>query len=220
VAPAGPYLSPDPTHRTNTAITITITTDITIATAITIIADITIATAIPRQDIGAALKYIALYFGNSALFDNVCAFIVKDLTWQTAPTYYAEADLYKLEKLTAAAASMCALHFPSADHDQLILLKTGLFKTIIESPALRCDSKLLSRRVADYCRAHSAQLTPELLLAITPAKTMHEIAPKEALYLYEVSGEVAKWDHGWQYAREQSTGPRLASPRLASPRLA
>ena len=191
MAPAGPYLSPDPTHRTNTAITTTITTAITIAIAITIIADMTIATAIPRQHIGAALKYIAVYFGNSALFEKICAFIVTDLTWQTAPTYYAEADLYKLEKLTAAAASMCALHFPSADHDQLILLKTGLFKTIIESPALRCDSKLLSRRVADYCRAHSAQLTPELLLAITPAKTMHEIAPKEALYLYEVSGEEA-----------------------------
>eukprot|EP00621_Florenciella_sp_RCC1693_P013022 CAMPEP_0182545372 /NCGR_PEP_ID=MMETSP1323-20130603/34478_1 /TAXON_ID=236787 /ORGANISM="Florenciella parvula, Strain RCC1693" /LENGTH=330 /DNA_ID=CAMNT_0024756521 /DNA_START=118 /DNA_END=1110 /DNA_ORIENTATION=+ len=138
-----------------------------------------------KTHIGAALKYIAVYFGNSALFENICAFIVKDLTWQTAPTYYAEADLYDLEKLSAAAARMCALHFPSADHDELILLKTGLFSTIIESPHLTCDSKLLSRRVADYCRAHSAELTSELLLAITPAKKMPEIAPKEALYLYE-----------------------------------
>ena len=145
-----------------------------------------------------------MFFGCSALFDKICAFILKDLTWQSAPTYYAEADQFELEKLTAASARMCALHFPSADHDELILLKTGLFKAIIESPHLTCDSKLLSRRVADYCRAHSSELTPELLMAITPAKKMPDIAPKEALYLYEVSGEEAKWrsggGQGWAYA--------------------
>ena len=78
------------------------------------------------------------------------------------------------------------MHFPSADHDELMELKTDLFMAIIASPHLACDSKLLSRRVADYCRAHSGELTSELLSAITPADKMPDIAPKEALYFYEV----------------------------------
>eukprot|EP00619_Florenciella_sp_RCC1007_P011366 CAMPEP_0205912142 /NCGR_PEP_ID=MMETSP1325-20131115/5628_1 /ASSEMBLY_ACC=CAM_ASM_000708 /TAXON_ID=236786 /ORGANISM="Florenciella sp., Strain RCC1007" /LENGTH=174 /DNA_ID=CAMNT_0053278779 /DNA_START=71 /DNA_END=592 /DNA_ORIENTATION=- len=52
--------------------------------------------------IGAALKHLAVFFGNSALFDEICQFIAGDLNWQTAPTYYAEADQFKLPNLTNA----------------------------------------------------------------------------------------------------------------------
>ena len=51
---------------------------------------------------------LARYFQGKALHMAVSEFIRKDLSYQTAPMYLAEATIYALPVLAAAAAQLCA----------------------------------------------------------------------------------------------------------------
>ena len=64
-----------------------------------------------------ALLYLADYCGCRALHEATVAFMQTDLRWEVAIQYLAEAELYSLEKVSAAALKLCAQHFGDLDQN-------------------------------------------------------------------------------------------------------
>lgn len=136
-----------------------------------------------------ALLYLADYLGCRALHDATVAFMQTDLRWEVAIQYLVEAELYSLEKVSAAALKLCAQHFGEFDQN-LYTLRPTLFAKVVNCPDTVADTLLISRRVAEYCRGpHAAAINRELLELLTPASRMPEVCPSEALLMLRAACE-------------------------------
>jgi hypothetical protein len=134
----------------------------------------------------AALMYLARYFHGQAAFTAVQDFIQKDLNYKTAPTYFAEATLYSLEKAAASAADLCAEHCDSINVGALNVLTAPLLLSVLQSTKLKHTSEHLSLHVASFCGAHAKELNGGLLLAMTTPSlipTVHADAALPLLHL-------------------------------------
>jgi hypothetical protein len=134
-----------------------------------------------------------------------------DLTGETAPLYLAEAELYHLEKVGAAALPLCAgaLAMPIEDASQcaavravakldwVLALPPPLFQRVVLAPERTCTSEVLSRLVARYCRGpHADSIDGHFLASVSTAALLPSVDASEALALLELSVSHAPDDEG------------------------
>lgn len=134
-----------------------------------------------------ALRHLAQYFGIRSLFKLSTDFIKNDLCPGTAPVYLSEATLHVDEKLAAAAADVCAQFMEQIETTLISSLSPELFEKVASSPKLNCDSEMLSKIVAEFCRAHSEHVDGPLLRNVTKNEIMPCVHAEVASYLLELS---------------------------------
>jgi len=143
-----------------------------------------------------ALRHLATCFGIRELFDSITAFIKNDLSVDTAPTYLAEADTYKHEKLVDVCAHICSKNFEFIKFATIVTLPPILFEKVVTSPDLVCSSEVLSSRVAAYCRCRPGTVDAAMLKAITNVRIMPRIAPEESLFYLKILMELDAEERG------------------------
>lgn len=137
-----------------------------------------------------ALRHLATCFGIRELFDAVTTFIKADLSPETSPTYLLEADTYDHDKLRSAALRACAQHFESIKFSRIVTLTPSLLEEVVTSPDLKVSSRILSARVASYCRCRPGVVDAKMLQILTRPDRMPEIAPEESLFFLHLISEV------------------------------
>ena len=137
-----------------------------------------------------ALRHLATCFGIRELFDAVTAFIKADLSPETSPMYLLEADTYEHDKLRSAALRACAQHFENIKFSRIVTLTPPLLQEVVTSPDLKVSSRILSARIASYCRCRPGVVEAKMLQILTRADRMPEIAPEESLFFLHLISEV------------------------------
>jgi len=144
-----------------------------------------------------ALRHLSIALGARELFNSVTPFIQKDLSAQTSPIYVFEAFRYNHEKLLNVAMKICASNFSEIKLSSIIILTPNLFGSILRSPHLKCQSEVLSSRVASYFRCRPKSITAENLLRFTSPDVMPSMASDEVLFylnMMEQTGLILKKD--------------------------
>ena len=114
-----------------------------------------------------ALRHLSIALGIRELFQRVTPFIQKDLTPLTSPTYVHEAHLYKHDKLLNVAMKLCANNLGDIKLSLLIVLTPPLLTRVLHHPIhFRCDSEIISTRVASYFRCQPAAVNKTNLLLV------------------------------------------------------
>ena len=126
--------------------------------------------------------------------------------WGTAPRHLCEAELYKLESVSAVALELCAANFAKLGAAKFDGFEPELFVRILEHEKFACPSDKLSVVVARFfsCCA-STDEDGALLSSLTSAERMPSVAPSVALFLLR-----AALRHGTAAA---STDPRAKKTR-------
>jgi BTB/POZ domain len=137
-----------------------------------------------------ALRHLSTCFGIRELFDYVTEFIKSDLSPETSPLYLLEADTYSHDKLRSAALNACAEYFESIKFSRIVTLTPSLLKEVILSSNLNASSRVLSSRVASYCRCRPGLVDAKMLQLLTRPDRMPEIAPEESLFFLNLISEV------------------------------
>ena len=167
----------------------------------------------------AALLHLANYFGNKVLNEAIVAFMQKDLTLAASPSYPAEAESFKLEKVAAVALNMCAENCSAINAETLSELKPALFARVVQSDTFNCNSAALSLRVASVCRAHTDNVDDAFLNAVACANRMPFTHTSAALGLLKqalVHSEPATGEEGSLRKRCVELLPRTRSCYLLS----
>lgn len=129
-----------------------------------------------------SLRHLSQYFDVRELFVLTSSFIQKDLSMKTAPLYCIEADMVKDTELLDTSLRVCAENFGLFGTESLLRIPPKLFKEVVCSPHLSCDSAPLSVKVAEYVRFCERDVSDELLYWITQPQIMPQIAPEEAVF--------------------------------------
>lgn len=137
-----------------------------------------------------ALRHLATCFGIRELFDSVTDFIKVDLSPETAPNYLFEASTFSHEKLHVAALQKCAEHFETIKFSRIVTLTPQLLEQVVMSPMLKTSSRVLSSRVASYCRCRPGLVDGNMLQLLTRPDKMPEVAPEESLFFLHLIAEV------------------------------
>lgn len=153
-----------------------------------------------------ALRHLATCFGIRELFDAVTEFIKLDLSPETAPTYLLEADAFSHEKLLSAALKQCAQNFESIKFSRIVTLSPPLLEEVVTSPLLEVSSRVLSSRIASYCRCRPGSVDAVTLQHLTHPDRMPEVAPEESLFFLHLIAEVDE-----EGDEEESLGGRRLS---------
>lgn len=135
-----------------------------------------------------ALLHLAQYFRGRAAHDAVAHFVKGDLNSSTAPTYLAEATIYGMEQIAAEAFRLCVANLGAPTSlvvGAMDMLEPETFLRVLQSPALKCDSKLLSLHVASFCRGKT--IDASLLRELTPATLMPEVSPSVSFPLLQLA---------------------------------
>jgi len=152
-----------------------------------------------------ALRHLAACFGIRELFECVTAFIKADLAPETAPTYLVEANAFSHDKLQDAALKTCAQNFEIIKFSRIVTLTPPLLEQVVTSPLLQSSSRVLSSRVASYCRCRPGLVDATMLQLLTGPDRMPEIAPEESLFFLHLISEVD------EEADDESLGGRRLS---------
>ncbi|KAI2506478.1 BTB/POZ domain containing protein [Fragilaria crotonensis] len=137
-----------------------------------------------------ALRHLATCFGIRELFDAVTEFIKGDLSPETSPTYLLEADTYGHDKLRSAALRACAQNFENIKFSRIVTLTPSLLEEVVTSSDLKVSSRILSARIASYCRCRPGMVDANMLQRLTRPDRMPEIAPEESLFFLHLISEV------------------------------
>lgn len=129
-----------------------------------------------------ALRHLSIALGIRELFNRVTPFIQKDLSGETAPIYLFEAERYGHDKLLNVSLKLCATHFSELKLSSLIILSPSVFLRVLTSPHLKCESKVLSVRVASYFRCRPECLNQHNLFAFTDPNIMPRVSPDEVMF--------------------------------------
>ena len=96
------------------------------------------------------LRHLAFYFQCKSFMTEINKFIEQDLTADRAPWYLMEATKYRDERLVASGLTICAHCLTEIAPAKLRSIPVELFRFVLLSPQLNCDSRQLSRIVCDY----------------------------------------------------------------------
>jgi hypothetical protein len=119
-------------------------------------------------------RHLALYFQCQAFMSHVNQYIAHDLTPDRAAWYLMEAKKFKDDRLVLSATQLCAHSL--VDVSDLHLLSTSLFQSILDSPDLQCNSRVLSLKVNTYLASLGCQdITARLLHDFTKTEIMPDI---------------------------------------------
>jgi hypothetical protein len=113
------------------------------------------------------------------------SFVKEKLESENAVHFLLDAYLYKLDEILSRAISMTASHLDErVDFDPIYKLPPQLFRRIIASSDLKCDSELLSLVVYSYCgEHHSKEIDVEYFREVTRPKLMPDLDSKVALMM-------------------------------------
>jgi hypothetical protein len=141
-------------------------------------ADITVNNAVP-------LVYLAQRYKIKTLLEKVEAFVSENLESANAVHFLLDAYLYKLDEVLRRAIDVTAAHFNDrVDFDPIYKLPIQLFRRIIASTSLNCESELLSLVVYSYCGEHHPdEIDVEYFREVTRPKLMPDIDAKVALMM-------------------------------------
>jgi len=140
--------------------------------------DMSVENAVP-------LVYLGKRYKIRALLELAEDFVESNLESTTAMYFLLDSYLYQLESILTRAIDVTAAHLgETVDFDPIYRLPPTLFKRIILSKDLRCDSELLSLIVYSYCGEHHPEETDvEYLRDLTKSRLMPEVDPKVSLML-------------------------------------
>lgn len=140
--------------------------------------DIFVENAVP-------LVYLAQRYKIRSLLEKAEAFVDKHLESTNAVHFLLDAYLYKLDDILRRAIDVTAAHLDErVDFDPIYKLPPELFRRIVLSPDLECDSEMLSLVVYSYCgEHHSEEIDVEYFREITKCKIMPELDAKVALMI-------------------------------------
>lgn len=140
--------------------------------------DITVNNAVP-------LVYLANRYKIRALLEKTEAFLEKNLESANSVHFLLDAYLYKLDEILRRAIDVTAAHFDDRiDFQPIYELPSQLFRRIIASTSLKCDSELLSLVVYSYCGEHHPdEIDVEYFREVTRPKLMPDIDSKVALMI-------------------------------------
>ncbi|KAL3803217.1 hypothetical protein HJC23_003492 [Cyclotella cryptica] len=140
--------------------------------------DISVENAVP-------LLYLAQRYKIRALLSKAEEFVRENLESANAVHFLLDAYLYKLEDVLLRSIDVTASHFDDRiDFDPIYKLPTQLFRRIIASTSLKCDSELLSLVVYSYCGEHHRdEIDVEYFREVTRPKLMPELDSSVALMM-------------------------------------
>ena len=97
-------------------------------------------------------------------------------------------DLYQQKKLVEVCIRLCAENFDHLKITWLASLSSNLMKRILYSKYFTSsvDSKLLSSKLASYCRCQLHKIDSSTLLFLTNTKIMPIVCPQEALFYIQI----------------------------------
>jgi len=145
-----------------------------------------------RREFAVALRHLGTVLGIRELFENATKFIAADIAANTSPLYMVEADTFGHEKVGDAALRICASKFQDIKFSNLILLTPKLFENVLHAPNFKCDSEVLSNRVASYCRCRVNEITIPILMSLTGDELMPCIAADESLYFLNILSQLGE----------------------------
>ena len=120
--------------------------------------DMSVENAVP-------LVYIGKRYKIRALLELAEDFVENNLESTTAMYFLLDSYLYQLESILTRAIDVTAAHLgETVDFDPIYRLPPTLFKRIILSKDLRCDSELLSLIVYSYCGERELPIIAERAL--------------------------------------------------------
>lgn len=97
-------------------------------------------------------------------------------------------DLYQQKKLVEVCIRLCAEKFDRLKITWLASLSSNLMKRILYSRyfTTTIDSKVLSSKLASYCRCQLHKIDTSTLLFLTNIKIMPMVCPQEALFYIQI----------------------------------
>ena len=97
-------------------------------------------------------------------------------------------DLYQQKKLVEVCIRLCAENFDRLKITWLASLSSNLMKRILYSRyfTTTIDSKVLSSKLASYCRCQLHKIDTSTLLFLTNIKIMPMVCPQEALFYIQI----------------------------------
>jgi hypothetical protein len=135
-----------------------------------------------------ALLHLSNYLRCRMLHDRVTTFMQEDLNADNAALYFAEAELYSLDRVSAEALRLSAAALPTARPEMLLALPPPLFHRVVHAPERVCCSVTLSKLIAEYCRGpHAESVDGPFLTSISSEEVLPSIDPIEALALLELA---------------------------------
>ena len=107
--------------------------------------EINVSNAVP-------LVYLGKRYKIRALLEQADNFVVENMVSTTAMHFLLDANLYHLDEILARAIDVTAANLAvTVDFDPIYKLPPDLFRRIILSKEMQCDSELLSLIVYSYC---------------------------------------------------------------------
>jgi len=131
------------------------------------------------------LVYLGKRYKIRALIEQSEEFVHSHLESSNAIHFLLDSYLYQLDDILSRAIDVTAANLGATlDFNPIYQLPPALFRRIILSKDLNCDSELLSLLVYSYCCEHHAEdIDVEYLRELTKQRLMPEIDPKVALML-------------------------------------
>eukprot|EP00580_Thalassiosira_gravida_P015268 CAMPEP_0201661640 /NCGR_PEP_ID=MMETSP0494-20130426/3942_1 /ASSEMBLY_ACC=CAM_ASM_000839 /TAXON_ID=420259 /ORGANISM="Thalassiosira gravida, Strain GMp14c1" /LENGTH=1605 /DNA_ID=CAMNT_0048139801 /DNA_START=141 /DNA_END=4958 /DNA_ORIENTATION=+ len=132
-----------------------------------------------------ALVYLGQRYKIRALLEQAETFVMENLESATAMHFLLDSYLYKLNDVCARAIDVTAANLAeTVNFVPIYRLPPELFRRIILSKELKCDSELLSLIVFSYCGEHHAEdIEVEYFRELTKPRIMSDIDPKVALMM-------------------------------------
>ena len=140
--------------------------------------NLTLTNAVP-------LIYLSKKYKIRALLVKAEAFVKENLESTNAVHFLLDAYLFKLDEILCQAIDVTAAHFDDrVDFKPIYDLPIQLFRRIIASTSLKCESELLSLVVYSYCGEHHRdEVDIDYFRELTRPKLMPEIDSKVALMM-------------------------------------
>ena len=98
------------------------------------------------------LVYLGKRYKIRALLEQADSFVMENMVSTTAMHFLLDSHLYHLDEILGRAIDVTAANLAiTVDFDPIYKLPTDLFRRIILSKEMKCDSELLSLIVYSYC---------------------------------------------------------------------
>ena len=131
------------------------------------------------------LVYLSKKYKIRALLVKAEAFVKENLKSTNAVHFLLDAYLFKLDEILCQAIDVTAAHFDDrVDFKPIYELPIQLFRRIIASTSLKCESELLSLVVYSYCGEHHRdEVDIDYFRELTRPKLIPDIDSKVALMM-------------------------------------
>ncbi|KAL7541508.1 hypothetical protein ACHAXR_010989, partial [Thalassiosira sp. AJA248-18] len=131
------------------------------------------------------LVYLGKRYKIRALLEQAEMYVMENIKSTTAMYFLLDSYLYHLDDILARSIDVTAANLAdTVDFNPIYRLPPELFRRVILSRGLKCDSELLSLIVYSYCGEHHAEeIDVEYFRELTKQRIMPDIDPKVALML-------------------------------------